>query len=80
MVLAQPVPAADELAADVHDRLLAEGLALLAERGITGKDVTPALLAHFHEGSGGASLATNLALVRRERRARRAGRGRRSPA
>jgi pseudouridylate synthase len=63
MVLAQPVPAADELAADVHDRLLAEGLALLAERGITGKDVTPALLAHFHEGSGGTSLATNLALV-----------------
>ncbi|HEY0814004.1 MAG TPA: pseudouridine-5'-phosphate glycosidase [Pseudonocardia sp.] len=63
MVLAQPVPAADELAADVHDRLLAEGLALLAERGITGKDVTPALLAHFHGGSAGASLATNLALV-----------------
>ncbi len=63
MVVAQPVPAADELAADVHDRLLAEGLAMLVERGITGKDVTPALLAHFHEGSGGASLATNLALV-----------------
>jgi pseudouridine-5'-phosphate glycosidase len=63
MVLAQPVPEADELAADVHDRLLAEGLALLAEQGITGKDVTPTLLAHFHAGSGGASLATNLALV-----------------
>jgi pseudouridine-5'-phosphate glycosidase len=63
MVLAQPVPAADELPADVHDRLLAEGLALVAERGVTGKDVTPTLLAHFHEGSGGASLATNLALV-----------------
>jgi pseudouridine-5'-phosphate glycosidase len=63
MVLAQPVPEAAELAADVHDRLLAEGLALLAERGITGKDVTPTLLAHFHAGSGGASLATNLALV-----------------
>ncbi len=63
MVLAQPVPAADELPADLHDRLLAEGLAMLAERGITGKDVTPALLAHFHDGSGGASLAANLALV-----------------
>ena len=34
------------------------------ERGITGKDVTPALLEHFHAGSGGASLRTNLALVR----------------
>jgi pseudouridine-5'-phosphate glycosidase len=63
MVLAQPVPADDELAADLHDRLLAEGLVMLAERGITGKDVTPALLAHFHAGSGGASLAANLALV-----------------
>ncbi|MFC4944390.1 pseudouridine-5'-phosphate glycosidase [Pseudonocardia sp. GCM10023141] len=63
-VLAQPVPAADELDAALHDRLLAEGLMLLAERGITGKDVTPALLEHFHAGSGGASLHTNLALVK----------------
>ena len=31
MVLAQPVPAADELARALHDRLLAEGLALVAE-------------------------------------------------
>ncbi|WP_214371273.1 pseudouridine-5'-phosphate glycosidase [Pseudonocardia sp. H11422] len=64
LVLAQPVPAADELDGALHDRLLAEGLALLAERGVTGKDVTPALLEHFHAGSGGASLATNLALVK----------------
>ena len=64
MVLAQPVPAADELDADLHDRLLAEGLALVAGRGITGKDVTPALLEHFHSASAGASLATNIALVR----------------
>lgn len=63
MVLAQPVPAADELPAPLHDRLLSEGLALIAERGVTGKEVTPSLLAHFHAGSGGASLATNRALV-----------------
>jgi pseudouridine-5'-phosphate glycosidase len=64
MVLAQPVPAADELDAALHDRLLADGLALVAERGITGKDVTPALLEHFHTASAGASLAANIALVR----------------
>ena len=64
VVLAQPVPAADELDAALHDRLLAEGLALLADRGVTGKDVTPVLLEHVHTGSGGASLRTNLALVR----------------
>ncbi len=34
------------------------------QRGIVGKDVTPALLEHFHDASGGASLAANLALVR----------------
>lgn len=62
-VLAQPVPVADELDAALHDRLLAEGLALLRERGVTGLDVTPALLEHFHLGSAGASLRTNLALV-----------------
>ena len=64
MVLAQPVPAADELDAALHDRLLAEGLALVAAHGIVGKDITPALLAHFHDASDGASLTANLALVR----------------
>jgi pseudouridylate synthase len=64
MVLAQPVPPGDELDAGLHDRLLDEGMALVARRGISGKDVTPALLEHFHAGSGGASLRTNLALVR----------------
>ena len=64
MVLAEPVPAADELPADVHGTGCSpKGSALAAERGVTGKDVTPMLLAHFHAGSGGASLATNLALV-----------------
>ncbi|HXV94642.1 MAG TPA: pseudouridine-5'-phosphate glycosidase [Pseudonocardia sp.] len=64
LVLAQPVPESDELDRGLHDRLLAEGLALLAGRGVGGKDVTPALLEHFHAGSGGASLRSNLALVR----------------
>jgi len=64
LVLAQPVPAAEELDMDLHDRLLADGLALVAARGVTGKDVTPVLLEHFHAASGGASLAANVALVR----------------
>jgi pseudouridine-5'-phosphate glycosidase len=64
LVLAQPVPAADELDAALHDRLLAAGLDLVAARGITGKDVTPVLLEHFHAASGGASLACNVGLVR----------------
>jgi pseudouridine-5'-phosphate glycosidase len=63
VLLANPVPAAYEMPAELHDRLLASGLALLTERGITGKDVTPALLEHFHTESGGVSLDTNEELV-----------------
>jgi pseudouridine-5'-phosphate glycosidase len=39
------------------------GLEELERRGITGKDVTPFLLGWFHESTGGASLAANVALV-----------------
>lgn len=63
VVLANPVPAEAEVPRERHDRLLASGLASLAERGVRGKEVTPALLADFHRRSGGASLAANEALV-----------------
>jgi pseudouridine-5'-phosphate glycosidase len=63
IVLANPVPPAAEMPRDLHDELLAGGLALLAERGITGHDVTPALLEHFHAASGGVSIDTNEELV-----------------
>lgn len=63
VLLANPVPAAFELDTALHDRLLAEGLALLRSRRVHGGDVTPVLLEHFHTASGGASLDTNEALV-----------------
>jgi pseudouridine-5'-phosphate glycosidase len=63
IVLANPVASAFEMDRALHDRLLAEGLALVAERGIRGKEVTPALLSHFHTASVGASLITNTELV-----------------
>ena len=63
IVLANPVPPEAEMPRELHDRLLEDGLALLAERGITGHDVTPALLEHFHTASGGVSLDTNEELV-----------------
>lgn len=62
-VLANPVPAAAELDRELHDRVLADGLSMLAERGVRGKDVTPALLAYFHDATAGASLRANVALV-----------------
>ena len=63
IVVAQPVAAADEMDRDLHDRTLAAGLAEVQRRGVVGKDVTPFLLAWFHEHTGGASLAANVALV-----------------
>jgi pseudouridylate synthase len=62
-VLANPVPVSAELDRSLHDRVLASGLELVAERGLHGKDVTPALLEHFHAATGGASLRTNVELV-----------------
>ncbi|GLZ38716.1 pseudouridine-5'-phosphate glycosidase [Actinokineospora sp. NBRC 105648] len=63
VLLVNPVPVEFELDVELHDRLLREGMEMVRERDIRGKDVTPALLAHFHEGSGGASLTANTELV-----------------
>jgi pseudouridine-5'-phosphate glycosidase len=63
VVLANPIPAEHELDRALHDRLLADGLAMLATNDVRGKDVTPVLLAHFHTASGGASLDANEELV-----------------
>jgi pseudouridylate synthase len=63
MVLANPVPAEHELDRARHDQVLTEGLAELEAAGIRGKEVTPFLLEYFHRETGGASLATNVALI-----------------
>lgn len=63
VVVANPVAAADEMDRVLHDATLESGLAEVARRGITGKDVTPFLLGWFHEQTQGVSLATNVALV-----------------
>jgi pseudouridine-5'-phosphate glycosidase len=63
VLVANPVPAEHELDAALHDRLLAEGMALVAAAEVRGGDVTPVLLEHFHTASEGASLDANEALV-----------------
>ena len=63
VLLANPIPEASEMDKQLHDRLLAEGLALVEEQGAHGADVTPVLLEHFHTASGGASIDANEALV-----------------
>ena len=63
VLLANPIPEESEMDKALHDRLLAEGLALLAEEDVHGADVTPVLLEHFHTASGGVSIDANEALV-----------------
>ncbi|MGH3329683.1 MAG: pseudouridine-5'-phosphate glycosidase [Nocardioidaceae bacterium] len=63
IVVANPVAEQDEMDPALHERTLAAGLAAVESEGITGKDVTPFLLAFFHEHTEGASLEANIALV-----------------
>lgn len=63
VLIANPVPAADEIPAEVIDAWIGEALADATRSGVEGKAVTPFLLARIFELSGGRSLTTNIALV-----------------
>jgi pseudouridylate synthase len=65
VVVANPLPPEEQLEPAVHDRVLAEGMATLAREGISGKAVTPALLAYFHVATEGQSLAVNVRIILR---------------
>lgn len=63
LVVANPLPEADQVDGDLHDRVLAESLAAAKAAGITGKAVTPFLLERFHRETGGESLRANVAII-----------------
>lgn len=65
LIVANPLPIEDQLDPDEHDAVLAEGQMLAAKRGISGKDVTPFLLDHFHRSTHGASLMANEKIILR---------------
>ncbi|MFG2046389.1 pseudouridine-5'-phosphate glycosidase [Micromonospora sp. NPDC048935] len=65
LLVANPLPVDEQLDPELHDRTLADGLALLERDGITGKAVTPYLLAYFHSATEGASLAVNVRIILR---------------
>jgi pseudouridylate synthase len=64
LVVANPVAAAEQLDPAEHERVLAEGLGLAREQGVTGKAVTPFLLDHLHRATDGRSLEVNIAVAR----------------
>jgi pseudouridylate synthase len=64
VVLSTPVPEADEMPREEIDAITQQALAEAAQQHITGKAVTPFLLARIKALTGGRSLATNIALVK----------------
>ena len=57
-------PVAKEMNRAKHDQILASGLAKAEAAHITGKDVTPFLLEHFHTTSEGESLSVNIEIIK----------------
>jgi pseudouridine-5'-phosphate glycosidase len=62
LIVANPVK--EEMDRGRHDAILASGLASASTQGITGKDVTPFLLEHFHTASKGESLKVNIEIIK----------------
>ncbi len=62
-LLANPVETSKQLDGELHNRALASALAKAEEIGVTGKDVTPVLLAEFASFTSGASVQVNRDLV-----------------
>jgi pseudouridine-5'-phosphate glycosidase len=64
VLVANPIPEAEQLDPVVHDRVLGEALRAADEAGVTGHDTTPFLLDHVQRATGGRSLEVNLAVYR----------------
>ncbi|GGX54670.1 pseudouridine-5'-phosphate glycosidase [Streptomyces minutiscleroticus] len=64
LIVAQPVPEAEQLDPGLHARVLADALRACEAQGVTGQAVTPFLLDRLVRHTDGASLRANLAAVR----------------
>jgi pseudouridylate synthase len=65
LLIANPLPPDEQLDPALHDATLTSGLAQLESEHVTGKAVTPFLLAHFHSSTEGQSLAVNIRIILR---------------
>ncbi|MDQ1039373.1 pseudouridine-5'-phosphate glycosidase [Streptomyces sp. V3I8] len=64
LIVAHPVPEAQQLDPALHARVLADALHACEAQGVSGQAVTPFLLDHLVRHTDGASLEANLAAVR----------------
>ncbi|MEM9490385.1 MAG: pseudouridine-5'-phosphate glycosidase, partial [Myxococcota bacterium] len=63
VLIANPIPAADELASDEIAATIERALQAAADQGVAGKALTPFLLARIAETTGGTAVAANRALA-----------------
>lgn len=68
VAIANPVPETDEIPVERMAGVISQALRDCDARGVRGKDITPFLLGRIVEITGGASLRTNIALVRNNAR------------
>jgi len=64
VVVANPIPQAEALAPELIERAINQALSQAAREGISGKAVTPFLLARVLAATDGRSLTANIALAR----------------
>ena len=64
ILVANPLPEADQLDPALHERLLAEALGAAEAASVRGKEITPFLLDYIHQHTGLRSVAVNLEIVR----------------
>ncbi|MEO8211055.1 MAG: pseudouridine-5'-phosphate glycosidase [bacterium] len=63
MIIANPVPEKYSIDKNTIDKSIDEALKSASEKGITGKDITPFLLAEIKKITGGLSLESNIQLI-----------------
>lgn len=68
VVVSNPVPAESAMPREQIEAITHQALQECASQGVSGKAVTPFLLARIKALTGGASLATNIALVKHNAR------------
>ena len=68
VVVANPIPAAEEMPLEVYEGAMSQALAEAATRGVRGRAVTPFLLERLRAASEGRSVFSNLALLRHNAR------------
>lgn len=68
VLVANPVPEADEMPRELYERALGEALEAASREKVRGRAVTPFLLARMNAVTGGTSVRVNLALLRNNAR------------